>query len=311
MKSPVLFIIFKRQDTTQRVFNRIREAQPPKLYIAADGPRQECLDDVEKCEATRSIVEVIDWPCEVHRLYRDKNLGCGLGVSSALSWFFEHEEQGIIIEDDILPHIDFFRYCDEMLERYKDDYRIQLIAGWNRLYGGYNTDLSYYMSSYMHIWGWASWRRVWKTYVFDAAQLPYDLFKANIEKKTLFPEEYLQDFEAMRNHSIDTWDYQLYYNQVIYGRYSILPYTNMVENIGIGGEDATHTTEENITISSHYSSSPYPLHHPIGVFEDPYADYLNRINGMAPVVPQVKESYYQRVRYFFARLYYIVKNGRD
>ena len=295
MKSPILFIIFKRVNTTQRVFSRIREARPPKLYIAADGPRLNRPDEMEKCELTRKVVENIDWPCEVHRLYRNANLGCGVGVSSAITWFFEHEEQGVIIEDDILPHLDFFKYCDEMLERYKDDYRIQLIAGWNRLYNGYGTDASYYMSNYMHIWGWASWRRVWKSYVFDAAQLPYELFRENINKRALYPEEYLEDFEMMKNHEIDTWDYQLYYNQILYGRYSIIPYTNMIENIGMGGTDATHTTVDDIKISGHKSASPYPLHHPSALYVDTHADYLNRINGISVKTPEQQIEQFKRI----------------
>lgn len=312
MKSPVLFIIFKREDTTKRVFERIREARPPRLYIAADGPRKGRQDEIEKCTATRKIVEHIDWPCEVSRLYRKENLGCGKGVSDAISWFFEHEEQGIIIEDDILPHIDFFRYCDEMLDRYRDDFRIQLISGWNRFYDGYKTDASYYMSNTMHIWGWASWRRVWETYIFDTEKLPYELFRNNISKRVLYPESYLDTFKKMQDHAIDTWDYQLYYNQIIYGRYSIIPYVNMIENIGFGNDDATHTKASDIKISMHKYSSPYPLHHSSVLFEDSYADYLNRINGMSVIplpqaenkhtygrVPSILHAFYSKLRCLF------------
>ena len=141
MISPVLFLIFKRAETTKKVFERIKEAKPPKLYIAADGPRRDRPEEVAKCVETRKIVENIDWPCEVYRLYREENLGCGKGVSSALDWFFDNEEQGIIIEDDILPNIDFFKYCDEMLELYKNDERIQLITGRNAFFEEYKTDI--------------------------------------------------------------------------------------------------------------------------------------------------------------------------
>lgn len=305
MKSPVLFLIFKRVDTTKRVFERIREVCPPRLYIAADGPREGRQDEVEKCLATRKIVENIDWPCEVHRLYQEENLGCGRGVSSAITWFFEHEEQGIIIEDDILPHVDFFLYCDEMLEKYKYDYRIQLISGWNRLYDGYSNDNSYYMSNYMNIWGWASWRRVWKTYCFDTAKLPYELFKTNIARRAHYHESFLDIFKKMQVHAIDTWDYQLYYNQIIYGRFSIIPYVNMIENIGFGDDDATHTKTEDLKISSHKSASPFPLCHPTVLFEDPYADYLNRINSMSaiPMQQSKKEETHSRLFSLFFRLY--------
>ena len=99
MKSPILFLIFKREDTTKLVFERIREVKPSKLYIAADGPRADRPDEAEKCMVTRKIVENIDWPCEVHKLFQEKNLGCGLGVSTAISWFFEQEEEGSYISE--------------------------------------------------------------------------------------------------------------------------------------------------------------------------------------------------------------------
>ena len=137
MKSPVLFIIFIREDTTRKVFEKIREAKPPRLYIAADGPRPGRPDDIEKCKATRSIVNDIDWECEVKTLFRDENLGCGKGVSSAITWFFDNEPEGIIIEDDILPNMEFFKFCDEMLEKYRDDERIQLVAGFNSFFDGF------------------------------------------------------------------------------------------------------------------------------------------------------------------------------
>ena len=275
MKSPVLFIIFKREDTTRRVFERLREAQPPRLYIAADGPRVNRPDEVEKCKKTRKIVETIDWSCEVHHLYHDQNLGCGKGVSSAISWFFEQEEQGIIIEDDILPHIDFFRYCDEMLERYKNDERIQLISGTNYFYDDdYHTDSSYYMSRFMSIWGWASWRRVWNTYEFDVNQLNAIRIKqqlySNLPRKSA---KYFMDvYYAMKSFKVDTWDFQLFLNQQYYNRFSISPFTNMVENIGMGVEGATHTNSVDERIINHHAKSPYPLCHPSPIKTDINAD---------------------------------------
>lgn len=275
MKSAILFMIFKREDTTRRVFERIREAQPPRLYIAADGPRKDRPDEMDKCKATRKVVESIDWPCEVHYLYREVNLGCGRGVSSAITWFFEHEEQGIIIEDDILPHVDFFLYCDEMLERYKDDERIQLISGRNAFYNGYEAPFSYYMSNLFHIWGWATWRRVWETYEFDTNNISSEKFTLNMSKRSLpkmTKRYWLKIFRQMCDNPIDTWDYQLYFNEIVYQRYSIIPYGNITENIGFDMDDATHTKGANIKESIHSSSSPYPIRHPQDLLEDIEAD---------------------------------------
>lgn len=279
MKSPILFTIFKREDTTRRVFERIREARPPRLYIAADGPRVDVAGEAGKCAATRRVVENIDWPCEVKRLYRKENLGCGLGMSSAITWFFENEPEGIIIEDDILPHPDFFRYCDEMLERYREDNRIQSIAGWNRFYDSYDSNVTYFMSATFQVWGWATWRRVWKTYEFDVAKLPVKLIQRIIEKNVEFMDINDIIIKKMVNHEIDTWDYQFYMNQILYGRYSIMPYTNMIENIGFDSVDATHTVGANKLISNHKSASPYPIKHPYVLSTDRYADYITYING--------------------------------
>ena len=280
IQSPVLFLIFRRPDTTKRVFERIREAQPPRLYIAADGPRKDRPDEAEKCALTRQIVENIDWPCEVHRLYRDENLGCGKGVSSAITWFFEHEEQGIIIEDDILPHVDFFRYCDEMLEKYKEDKHIHLISGYNFFYEGYCSKVSYYLSDFGSIWGWASWKRVWKTYRYDVND--YSEKDLVIKIYSRFPPKtakyYYRLYKLMKYHKIDTWDLQFAMNRIYYDRYSIVPFVNMVENIGFGSSDATHTNTSSYSVNRTIES-PYPLRHPSPVMKDLEADRVAIQNG--------------------------------
>lgn len=276
MKSPVLFMIFKREDTTQRVFERIREAKPPRLYIAADGPRANRPDEVEKCKATRKAVENVDWPCEVFHLYREENLGCGKGVSSAITWFFDNEEQGIIIEDDILAHVDFFRYCDEMLEIYKEDESVQLISGNNYFYDGYESKYSYYKSVMMNIWGWASWRRVWKSYQFDVSNYSEKVILQHLNDR--FPDSmvqfYMNVYNQMRHMAIDTWDYQLFMNQVYYDRYSIAPFNNMIQNIGFDDSDATHTKMVDVRIIGQKSLSPYPLIHPSSDYKDRDADLV-------------------------------------
>lgn len=276
MKSAVLFIIFKRADTTRRVFERIREAQPPRLYIAADGPRKDRPDEVEKCQAARKVVETIDWPCEVHRLYRDENLGCGKGVSSAITWFFEHEEQGVIIEDDVLPHCDFFKYSDEMLVRFKEDREVQLISGNNYFYDGYESEYSYYKSVMMNIWGWASWRRVWETYQFNVCIYPEEIICQRLNER--FPKRtalyYLEIYRKMCRMAVDTWDYQFFFNQVFNERYSIAPFINMVQNIGLDSINATHTRGVDHRITGQQSYSPYPLRHPDNNYKNFHADVL-------------------------------------
>ena len=135
LTSRILFLIFNRPDTTQRVFNEIRRVKPTKLFVAADGPRKNKEGETERCQAARDIINQVDWDCDLHKLFRDKNLGCKMAVSSAINWFFENVEEGIILEDDCLPHPTFFRFCQELLGKYRDDERVMVISGDNFLFG--------------------------------------------------------------------------------------------------------------------------------------------------------------------------------
>lgn len=279
MKSPILFIIFKRPDTTQQVFERIREAQPPKLYIAADGPRPDKEGEEEQCQATRKIVENVDWPCEVHRLYREKNLGCGAGVSGAISWFFEHEEEGIIIEDDILPHIDFFRYCDEMLEKYREETKVKCICGHNKFFEGINYSYSYYFSHSLTIWGWATWRRTWKEYDRSLKTIPKNVFLKELKSlpiKKNNKQAVINIYDIMTSdHPIDTWDYQLLFSIWHHDGLNIIPINNLCKNIGIGHKDAVHTTSHNEAIESQNVVSCYPLLHPSKIKKSKALDIIS------------------------------------
>ncbi len=160
-QTPILFLIFNRPDTTKRVFESISRVKPTKLYIAADGARKNKVGEVLLCQETRNIIELIDWECEIKTLFRTENLGCKIAVSSAIDWFFENEEQGIILEDDCLPHPSFFGYCETLLNYYKDDLRIGHIGGDNFQKGKKRGEGSYYFSQYYFIWGWAIWKLAW------------------------------------------------------------------------------------------------------------------------------------------------------
>ena len=156
LKTPVLFIIFNRPDTTAQVFAAIKQARPARLFIAADAPRPGNKTDEERCRLTKEAVSNIDWPCEVFTLFRESNRGCGLGVSEAIQWFFEHNSEGIILEDDCVPHPDFFSFATLMLEKYRDDHQIISVNGSNL---GYTPAVSesYTFSRFMNMWGWATW----------------------------------------------------------------------------------------------------------------------------------------------------------
>lgn len=241
-KSPVLFLIFNRPDYTVRVFEKIREAAPARLYIAADGPRQDVTGEDERCRLSRKIVENIDWPCEVRTLYRKQHLGCKEAVAEAVTWFFENEEEGIILEDDCLPANSFFRFCDEMLNRYRGHVQIRHIGGSNLQQQKWG-DGSYYFSNLTHAWGWASWRRVWLDYDKDLKE--YDAADLEKQLRYLFTEpviveQWLEIFERLKSGHINTWDYQLTFINFIKGGLSVIPNVNLISNIGFGA-DATHT----------------------------------------------------------------------
>ena len=158
--TPILFFIFNRPEYTQQVFERIRQARPRQLFVVADGPR--VPSDIPLIKRTRSLIAV-DWECELKTLYADKNMGLKERISSGISWFFDHVERGIILEDDCLPHPSFFQFCEEMLEYYSNHNHIMMITGSNPLQD-HVMDTSYTFSEYFSIWGWATWRRAWKQY---------------------------------------------------------------------------------------------------------------------------------------------------
>jgi hypothetical protein len=248
LKTAVLFLVFNRPDTTRQVFEAIRQAKPPRLYVAADGPREDKLGEVERVGEVRTIATAVDWPCEVKTLFRDKNLGCKKGPSTAITWFFENEEQGIILEDDCLPHLDFFSFCENLLDRYLSDERIFVITGNNFQNGKWRGDASYYFSKYNHMWGWATWRRAWKHYQEDINFWPKwktsDAWKKynsdKIEKKY-----WQKSFDLVyKKKIVDAWDYPWTASIWYKGGLTATPNVNLVSNIGFG-KDATHTFSKN------------------------------------------------------------------
>lgn len=248
LNTAVLFLVFKRLDTTKQVFKAIRKAKPPRLYIASDGPRKTKEDEAAKVEAVREyIMSNIDWECEVKTLFREENLGCKMAVSGAIDWFFENEEMGIILEDDCLPSQSFFWFCEELLIKYKDDLRIWHIAGSNFNFGWQrDKDYSYYFSYYGSIWGWASWRSRWQHY--DVEMKHYEEIKSKNYLWDVFGNKQvaqfiIDNFEEIRN-GLDTWDYQWAYTRYINSGLSIVPTVNMIRNLGFGN-DATHTLSTN------------------------------------------------------------------
>ena len=281
LRTPVAFIIFNRPEPTARVFAEIAKARPSKLLIVADGPRADIRGEAENCAATRAVVDRVDWDCKVLTNFSEINLGCKHRLSSGLDWVFSQVEEAIILEDDCLPHSSFFPFCQELLERYRDDQSVIAISGDNFHAGRKYTRYSYFFSRYPHIWGWASWRRAWQHY--DVAMADW----ASLRETNWLDELLANKTDALywRNvfntvwlDRIDTWDYQWLFRCWARNGLSITPEINLVSNIGFGA-NSTHTgTNDTRMANLPVGEMQFPLSHPPAVLRQPEADEFESKN---------------------------------
>lgn len=268
LATPVAFIVFNRPDTTERVFAAIAAAKPPKLLVIGDGARPHRPAEADTVAAVRRIVERVDWDCEVLTNFSPTNLGCKLRVSSGLSWVFEQVEEAIVLEDDCLPDPSFFRFCQELLERYRGDLRIGMISGANFQFGRGRLDASYFFSKYSMIWGWASWRDRW----LPSYDVAIERWPRSGDDKLLkramgsaYEAAYWRKiFDRIHRGEIDTWDYQWFFANFLAGRLGIVPAANLISNIGYGN-NATHTTNAESSLANMaVTPMTFPLRHPGG-----------------------------------------------
>jgi len=276
---PILFIIFNRPDITKRGFEAIRNIRPARLYVLADGPRKNRPDDIEKCKKSRDyVMSHIDWPCSIVTLFRDENLGCKGSVSAGLTWFFQQVEEGIVLEDDDVPDPSFFRYCKELLEKFRDDERVMCIDGTSvqdQNPNFRNAD-SYYFSRIPMGWGWASWKRAWKTYDVTMRAWPALCESGSLKKRFANAgayERFAHSWDDYLAGTTDSYDGQWVFACVANDGLCIAPCRNLVTNIGFG-EDATHTST---TKNSRWANLPtfpvqFPMKHPTKVAIDHKAD---------------------------------------
>ena len=245
--TPVLLITFNRPDVTRRVLDRILEMDPPLLYFFNDAPRPGNEKDAEMCAEIRKMAEEISFSGELKTRFETHNLGCKMGESTAMSWLFENEEMGIVIEDDIFPSLDFFWYCEEMLEKYKDDPRVFSITGCN-LIDQWKQDIQdYHFALSGSFWGWAGWKRVWKLYDVDLncwKNPEIQRLVINYLPSEQYRKLRRNEFNAILDSSISTWDFQFCMIHYLYHGLSVVPARNMIENIGTNRDDAVHMTGE-------------------------------------------------------------------
>lgn len=273
-ETPILLIIFKRPETTQKVFDSIRRVKPGRLFVAANAPRNNSGVENDKCLETRNILNQIDWECDLKTLFHEQHLECGISISSAIDWFFANVEQGIILEDDCVPHPDFFPYCEEMLNHYSDNETIKIISGDNFQNGQQRGSASYYFSAYPNIWGWASWRRTWVGYDLYLNNYSLAEFKnaVNFYFSTWNERQmWIDKFLTMKKQGVNTWDYQLAFKIWRDRGLCINPNVNLISNIG-AGEDATHTNDSSSSILNKSVSSILPVKHALCVERDLAAD---------------------------------------
>ncbi len=268
LRAPVVMFAFNRPELTTQVFATIRAARPSRLFLVCDGPRADRPGEADRCAAVRQILSEVDWPCEVERHYSDENMGCRLRVSSGIEWVFARTEEAIFLEDDVLPEATFFRYCDELLERYRDDERVLTISGYNALGESLMSAGSYWFGAHSRIWGWASWRRAWRGY--DEGMSGWPVFRKGTSWRRLSAEErevFGPWMDVVFAREMDTWDAQLQLLAWQRAALTVIPGRNLVQNLGFGAI-GTHTMVVPPLYPGRSWPMEFPLRHPVQARRD-------------------------------------------
>ncbi len=281
---------FNRPHLTRQVFDIIRQIKPKRLLLVADGPRESKPDDARLCAEVRAIFDEIDWECEVSRNFAETNMGSFKRNSTGLSWVFETVEEAIILEDDCIPSLSFFPYCEELLERYRDDERVGVIGGYNFLSNQIDKEKdSYRCSVYSHIWGWASWRRVWQQIDLDMSWWSPEKGKDMLQKLFSNPDEiqyWFRLFESINNKERrNAWDYQLNLSTFSRGQLCTIPNVNLISNVGFGSDAANCMDESSPLQNMPRGELEFPLSHPKEICPDKQADNKIFNRYIQPPVP--------------------------
>lgn len=296
--TPILFLIFNRPETTERVFQQIRALRPRSLFISADGPRAQKSGEDQKCAETRRIIEQIDWPCAVKKNFSDVNMGCKKAVSSGIDWFFSHVEEGIILEDDCLPDPSFFHFCQSMLDYYRGQPNIMHIGGTNFQDGRQIGTGSYYFSTLTHVWGWATWKRAWKTFDVDMKSYPACLLDGDFQK--IFPDPVIRkywkrNFDLVYAQKKDTWDLQWQYATSFHRGLAVIPNMNLITNIGFD-QNATHTVDFSHSMANKPMGTLTTIVHPSMIRVEHEADLYTVKKYLSP--PKWKKVWFVMLRCF-------------
>ncbi len=272
----VLLIAFHQPETTAQVINSLRAAAPRRLYFAVDGPRRALAGEADHVARVRDLAATVDWPCSLQTRFLTENLGPRHAVSSAIDWFFTHEESGIILEHDCVAHPSFFGFCDAMLERYRDDPRVMHVGG-NYFQARPVGDASYYFSRIPHIWGWATWRRAWRYYDVDMAS--WRDYRDAGRLVTNIPwawqrQKWRYVLDKVALPRARTWDYQWTFTLFRHQGLAVTPNVNLVSNIGFGPRAVHGRNPAHPFANMPRSAMPEPLVHPSAIVADDGADYV-------------------------------------
>lgn len=300
---PVLLIFFNRPGCFEKVFEQVKKARPSKLFLYQDGARTGNEKDAIGVKKCREIAEQIDWECDVHRLYQEKNFGCDPSEYIAQKWAFSHVDRCIILEDDDVPSQSFFPFCKELLEKYKNDQRINMICGMNNL-ESVDSPYSYLFSMTGSIWGWATWKRVVDEWEGDYAFLTpgYDRDKLfdSLEMHGLCPDQRIAVWQSNKDSGVEHYETILGVGQYVGNRLNIVPTKNMIINIGNTPEGSTHSASgiEEIPhgLRRIYTMKSYeiefPLKHPKYIIEDvDFQKKMNRLMGTGHPMVQLYRKF--------------------
>ena len=277
LEKPVVVIIYNRPDKVKMLMAQIARAKPRRVFLIADGPKTASISDkIAVKEAMKAFRENLTWTCEVFENIAPANLGCGKRISSGLDWVFSHVDEAIILEDDCIPNYDFFGFCSEMLDAFKDNAHIGMISGSSFLPLGVDPDYDFFVSNYAHIWGWATWKSTWMHYDFGIKNWPNgksEMFN-RVAIRTRREKRYWQlAFDSVKSGALDTWDYQLVHMLWSRNLKTIAPTKNLVSNTGFD-KSATNTFFNRELSERATSGFNWPLRWPESLSVDPEKDEL-------------------------------------
>ena len=308
IQAPILFLVFNRYHITLQVFETIKKERPKKLYIAADGPRNDNENDLSKCLKVREIFEMVDWDCEVFTLFQDNNLGPTNSQMIAINWFFEHENEGVILEDDALPNKTFYMFCYLLLDRYRNDHRVSMISGCNFQQQSKHGNADYYFSKYPNTYGCAMWKRSWTHMDINLTDWPDFLSAGGLEDfsnssgvRRKFKEAFNDIYE---NPKLRGWDTRFMFSSLKNGAVAIVPNVNLIKNIGFGPDATNTTTTESPQAMLETFNINLPLKHPSIISRNLFADEFEGITC------HYKRSVIEKILYYsfsWKKLYIILK----